>query len=74
MRLREQELAERELALLEKELHILFYQQQQIQAVPVPKKRRGKFRKHKLKLLKKEPGQKISKPSGKQTERLEVAK
>uniref|UniRef100_A0A1B6CWA2 mitogen-activated protein kinase kinase kinase n=1 Tax=Clastoptera arizonana TaxID=38151 RepID=A0A1B6CWA2_9HEMI len=56
---KEQELAERELSLLERELKIMFIQQQ----TPTPNKRKGKFKRTRLKVLKKEPGQNISFPS-----------
>lgn len=59
LRQREQELAAREIDLLERELHIMFIQQQ----TPKPNKRKGKFKKYRLKHLKKEPNQ-ISLPSG----------
>lgn len=61
LRKREQELAEREIDLLERELNIMILQQQQ--GRPTPKKRKGKFRKSRLKLLK--SGGQISMPSGK---------
>ncbi|GAB6024882.1 hypothetical protein CHUAL_009994 [Chamberlinius hualienensis] len=56
---REQELAEREIDLLERELNIMILQQQQ--GRPTPKKRKGKFKKSRLKLLK-GGGQRISMP------------
>nr|CAD7594998.1 unnamed protein product [Timema genevievae] len=59
LRQREQELAAREIDLLERELHIMIIQQQ----TPTPNKRKGKFKRSRLKLLKKEPGQNISFPS-----------
>ncbi|KAK7874087.1 hypothetical protein R5R35_004630 [Gryllus longicercus] len=65
LRQREQELAAREIDLLERELHIMIIQQQ-AQAntpAPTPKKRRGKFKRSRLRLLKKEPGSSISFPS-----------
>lgn len=58
---REQELVEREIDLLERELNIIILQQQQ--GRPTPKKRKGKFKKSQLKLLK-GGGQHISMPSG----------
>ncbi|XP_067011657.1 mitogen-activated protein kinase kinase kinase 11 [Anabrus simplex] len=61
LRQREQELEAREIDLLERELHIMIIQQQS--ATPTPKKRKGKFKRSRLKLLKKEPGQNISFPS-----------
>lgn len=61
---REKELAAREIDLLERELTVMIFQQQN---TPTPIKRKGKFKKSKLKLNKKEPGSKISAPSGKQT-------
>nr|XP_040582160.1 mitogen-activated protein kinase kinase kinase 9-like [Lepeophtheirus salmonis] len=54
---REAELAEREKDLLHRELSIMIIQQQ----APTPKKRKGNFKKNKLKLLKKD--QNISGPS-----------
>ncbi|XP_055550615.1 mitogen-activated protein kinase kinase kinase 11-like isoform X1 [Wyeomyia smithii] len=53
---REQELDAREIELLGRELNIMI-----TQTTPTPKKRKGKFSKSKLKLLKREPGQ-ISSP------------
>ena len=44
---REAELAERELDLLQRELNVIILQQQ-----PTPKKRKGNFKKSRLKLLK----------------------
>lgn len=61
LRKREQELAEREIDLLERELNIMILQQQQ--GRPTPKKRKGKFKKSRLKLLK--SGGQISMPCGK---------
>lgn len=63
LRQREKELAAREIQLIERELHIMMQQQNQV-ATPQPIKRRGKFTRSHLKLLKKEPGQNISAPSG----------
>ncbi|XP_071440662.1 mitogen-activated protein kinase kinase kinase 9-like isoform X3 [Hetaerina americana] len=60
LRQREQELEAREIDLLERELHIMIIQQA---STPTPKKRKGKFKRSRLKLLKKEPGQNISFPS-----------
>ncbi|KFM62370.1 Mitogen-activated protein kinase kinase kinase 9, partial [Stegodyphus mimosarum] len=57
---RELELHEREIDLLERELNIMILQQQQDR--PTPKKRKGKFKKSRLKLLK-YGGQQISMPS-----------
>ncbi|XP_064621330.1 mitogen-activated protein kinase kinase kinase 10-like isoform X2 [Lineus longissimus] len=57
---REQELAEREIDLLERELNIMILQQ--IMSKPTPKKRKGKFKKSRLKLLK-SGGKSISEPS-----------
>ncbi|KAG1654165.1 Mitogen-activated protein kinase kinase kinase 9 [Nymphon striatum] len=57
---REQELVEREIDLLERELNIIILQQQQ--GKPTPNKRKGKFKKSQLKLLK-GGGQHISMPS-----------
>ena len=61
---REAELAERELTLLQRELHVMMAQQQPSQAIPTPKKRKGKFKKKML--LKKESSSSsmISGPSG----------
>lgn len=58
LRKREEELAAREIELLERELHMMIYQN-----TPTPNKRKGKFKRSRLKLLKKEPGQNISFPS-----------
>ncbi|KAL7295717.1 hypothetical protein TKK_0011062 [Trichogramma kaykai] len=63
LRLREEELAAREIDLLERELTVMIIQQQNTAPTPTPYKRRGKFKKSKLKLNKKEPGSKISAPS-----------
>ncbi|XP_011068441.1 PREDICTED: mitogen-activated protein kinase kinase kinase 11-like isoform X1 [Acromyrmex echinatior] len=60
LRQREQELAAREIAILERELTVMIIQQQN---TPTPNKRRGKFKKSRLKLNKKEPGSNISAPS-----------
>ncbi|GFQ86681.1 mitogen-activated protein kinase kinase kinase 9 [Trichonephila clavata] len=57
---REKELHDREIDLLERELNIMILQQQQDR--PTPKKRKGKFKKSKLRLLKC-GGQQISMPS-----------
>ena len=46
---REQELAEREVELVERELNIMILQQ--MMNKPIPKKRKGKFKKSRLKLL-----------------------
>jgi hypothetical protein len=59
---REQELAEREIELVERELNIMILQQ--IMNKPTPKKRKGKFRKSRLKMLKASGGKIISQPSG----------
>ncbi|ELU16304.1 hypothetical protein CAPTEDRAFT_32270, partial [Capitella teleta] len=58
---REQELAEREIELVERELNIMILQQ--IMSKPTPKKRKGKFRKSRLKMLKASGGKIISQPS-----------
>lgn len=47
---REAELAEREIDLLQRELNVMILQQQG--GVPTPKKRKGNFKKSRLKLLK----------------------
>lgn len=60
LRQREQELAAREIDLLERELTVMIIQQQN---TPTPNKRRGKFKRSRLKLNKKEPGSNISAPS-----------
>ncbi|XP_070578982.1 mitogen-activated protein kinase kinase kinase 9-like isoform X2 [Ptychodera flava] len=60
LRKREQELAEREIDLLERELNIMILQQQEEK--PTPKKRKGKFKKSRLK-LKKDGAKRISMPS-----------
>lgn len=63
LRQREKELFAREIQLIERELHLTMQQQQgQPGSTPQPTKRKGK--KAYLKLLKKEPGQNISAPSG----------
>lgn len=67
---REQELAEREIDLLERELSMMMIQQERAAALaahaaPTPKKRKGKFRKSRLRLLKKDGGHHISMPTGK---------
>lgn len=50
---REAELAEREIDLLQRELNVMILQQQgPPQGVPTPKKRKGNFKKSRLKLLK----------------------
>ena len=61
LRQREQELAEREIELVERELNIMILQQ--IMSKPTPKKRKGKFKRHRLKLLR-SGGKSISEPSG----------
>ncbi|XP_004584490.2 mitogen-activated protein kinase kinase kinase 9 [Ochotona princeps] len=58
LRRREQELAEREIDILERELHIIIHQL--CQEKPRVKKRKGKFRKSRLKL---KDGNRISLPS-----------
>ncbi|XP_065158014.1 mitogen-activated protein kinase kinase kinase 11 isoform X4 [Atheta coriaria] len=55
---KEQELRHRELDLLQRELHLMINQH-----TPTPIKRKGKFKRSRLKLLKKEPGSSISFPS-----------
>ncbi|XP_011310598.1 mitogen-activated protein kinase kinase kinase 10 isoform X2 [Fopius arisanus] len=60
LRQREEELAAREIDLLEREITVMMIQQQ---STPTPNKRRGKFKKSRLKLNKKEPGSNISAPS-----------
>lgn len=67
LRQREQELAAREIDLLEREITVMMIQQQN---TPTPNKRRGKFKKSRLKLNKKEPGSNISAPSGKRYIRI----
>lgn len=63
LRMREQELAAREIDLLERELTVMIIQHTQ-NTTPTPNKRRGKFKKSRLRLNKKEPGSNISAPSG----------
>ncbi|XP_059482536.1 mitogen-activated protein kinase kinase kinase 10-like isoform X2 [Neocloeon triangulifer] len=58
---KEQELKAREFDLLQRELHMMMTAQQQ--STPTPFKRKGKFKRSRLKQLKKEPGQSISFPS-----------
>ena len=62
LRQREQELAEREIELVERELNIMILQQ--MINKPTPKKRKGKFNKKNLKLLKARGGKEISRPVG----------
>ena len=69
LRKREQELAEREIELVERELNIMILQQ--IMNKPTIKKRKGKFKKSRLKLLKSGGGKNISQPSGKTTARIQ---
>lgn len=59
---REQELAEREIELIERELNVMILQQ--VMSKPTPKKRIGKFKKSRLKLLKTNSCKSISEPSG----------
>ena len=59
LRRREQELAEREIDILERELNVIIHQL--CQEKPRVKKRKGKFRKNRLKL---KDGNRISLPSG----------
>lgn len=61
-----QELAEREIDLLERELNMMMIQQERAAAAaaPTPKKRKGKFKKSRLRLLKKDGGHHISMPTG----------
>lgn len=59
LRRREQQLAEREIDVLERELNILIFQLNQEK--PNVKKRKGKFRRSRLKL---KDGHRISLPSG----------
>lgn len=60
LRQKEQELHAREMHILERELNFMINQQQ---TTPTPNKRKGKFKRSRLKLLKKEPGAVISNPS-----------
>jgi len=62
LRQREQELAEREIELVERELNVMILQQ--VMSKPTPKKRIGKFKKSRLKLLKTGSCKSISEPSG----------
>jgi len=62
LRRREHELAEREVQLVERELNVMILQQ--VIGKPTPKKRCGKFRKSRLKLLKAGGCKSISAPSG----------
>jgi len=62
LRRREHELAEREIQLVERELNVMILQQ--VIGKPTPKKRCGKFRKSRLKLLKAGGCKSISAPSG----------
>ena len=73
LRQREKELAEREIDLLQRELNMMIQQRAAVEAnaaaaavaanTPTPKKRRGNFKKSRLKLLKKDNTM-ISAPSG----------
>lgn len=63
LRRREQELAEREIHILERELNIIIHQLYQDK--PHVERRRGKFRRHRLKL---KDGNRISLPSGEASE------
>ena len=54
---REKELKAREMELLHRELYFM------IRRTPTPHKRKGRFKRSRLKILKKEPGQNISFPS-----------
>ena len=64
LRQREEEIVQREIELVERELNIIILQQ--ITSKPTPNKRKGKFKKSKLKLLKSgiKSGKSISQPSG----------
>jgi len=63
--LREKEVSAREFKVLKRELQLMIDKQNQAQAIaPQPKKRHGKPKRSKLKLLSKERGQNISAPSG----------
>lgn len=63
LRQREQELAEREVELVERELNIMILQQ--MLSKPMPEKRKGKFRKSRLKLLKSStPFRTVAEPTG----------
>lgn len=62
LRRREHELAEREIQLVERELNVMILQQ--VIGKPTPKKRCGKFRKSRLKLLKAGGSRNVSAPSG----------
>ena len=62
LRQREQQLAEREIELVERELNIMILQQ--VLSKPTPRKRKGKFKKSRLKLLKAGGGKNISGPKG----------
>ncbi|CAG0912743.1 unnamed protein product [Notodromas monacha] len=66
---REQELAEREMVVLERELSVIMLEQSK--PTPTPKARKGKFLKNKLK-WKKEGPQKISMPSERKNEQMEL--
>jgi hypothetical protein len=62
LRHREQELAEREIELVERELNIMILQQ--TMEKPIPRKRKGKFNRKRLKMLKAGGGKNISQPQG----------
>ena len=61
---REELLRIRELELLEREINIMIRQQTQMPMKPMPERRKGKFRKSRLKQLLKSGGMTISEPSG----------
>ena len=62
LRKREEEIAEREIALLERELNIMILQQ--VMHKPQPNKRRGKFKKSRLQKVLKSGSKSISEPLG----------
>ena len=62
LRRREHELAEREIQLVERELNMMILQQ--VIGKPTPKKRCGRFRKSRLKLLKASGCRNVSAPAG----------
>jgi len=61
---REELLRIRELELLEREINMMIRQQTQMPTKPMPERRKGKFRKSRLKQLLKSGGMTISEPSG----------
>ena len=61
---REEHLRIRELDLIEREINMMIRQQTLVSTKPMPERRKGKFRKSRLKRLLKSGGMTISEPSG----------